>query len=289
MLKTFLKNYAGTWSQSGDVEGFQHLLRGGANLFTTDDHEFWNNAPFPSFAVNTYTAGGRRAWWELASGLCDAFQTPAAEGSVRRFTIGAFEILVADTRLGRSGDRTTFLDPAEMDQLVGWIRALKAPSVLVVGQPLFEKTTGWSGHVADWNLPDFEQYAVLCRALLSSPQPLIILTGDVHFGRVARAITPDGLELIEVIASPLSLVTGGGEPAWHEPPPLFPAEALPGVSQIPIVPLTSWRRARNHFVTIELWANGGRLCFRVRTWETRPEPNAPPGPVVYEHALQRRM
>lgn len=286
LAEIFLANYANTWSQSGDRQGYTQVLGGGSNVFTSDDHEFWNNAPFPSFSVNTFRKPDRDAWWELAHELYASFQTPASDPIVRRFDAGALSMLVADTRIARSHDRTTLIPPAGMATIVSWIRDLRAPGILVVGQPLFAPKTGWSGHVKDWNLPDFEQYAVICRALLDAPQPLLILTGDVHYGRVSTATTHRGVELIEVIASPMSLVTGGGTPKWEAPPALFPAEAIPGAAQIPVTPLATWTRARNHFVTIELWQNGGRLCFRVRSWETQPNAATPVGP-VFEHTLQR--
>ncbi len=288
LAEILLANYAATWTQRSDQQGFQQLLASGSNLFTSDDHEFWNNAPFPSFSVNTLTPGGRNDWWRLAKGLYGAFQTPDTAGVVRTFQIGELEILVADTRITRAAERTTFIDPAGMDRIVAWIGQLTAPGVLVVGQPLFEGTTGITGNIADWNLPDFDQYAVLCRALLDSPQSVILLTGDVHFGRVASAPLGGGRELVEIIASPMSLVTGGGKPSWHAPPALFPSEAIPGCVQVPITPLATWQRAGNHFLTIEFWQNGGQLNLRVRTWETAPDAGTPHGP-VFEHALQRSV
>ncbi|HUL73172.1 MAG TPA: hypothetical protein VLT86_08720 [Vicinamibacterales bacterium] len=288
LAEAFLANYDATWGQSSDRQGFQHVLSGGSNLFTSDDHEFWNNAPFPSFSVNTLLPAGRHDWWELAKGLYSAFQTPESPSVVRTFAIGDLSMLVADTRITRSSDRTTFIDAADMARIVSWIGGLTAPGVLVVGQPLFENVTGWSGNVADWNLPDFEQYAALCRALLDAPQSILILTGDVHFGRVATATTHRGCELIEIISSPMSLVTGGGTPAWHAPPALFPAQAIPGSAQIAVTPVTTWQRAKNHFLTIELWQNGGRLNVRVRTWETNPDAGTPTAP-VFEHLVQRSV
>lgn len=288
LAETFLDNYEATWGQLSDGQGFQQVLAGGSNVLTSDDHEFWNNAPYPSFSVNTLTPGGRNDWWELAKGLYGAFQTNPAPSVVREFRVGDLELLVADTRITRSGDRTTFIGPSDMDRIVSWIGGLKAPGVLCVGQPIFEKTTGWTGNLADWNLPDFDQYGTLCRALMGAPQSIIILTGDVHFGRVASATTPAGHEIIEIIASPMSLVTGGGKPEWHAPPDLFPSEAIPGCTQVPITTLGTWQRACNHFLTIEFWQNGGRLCLRVRTWESNPDGGTPHDP-VFEHIVQRSL
>jgi hypothetical protein len=54
---SFMEAYLGTWGQgrrAGDGQGFAQLLASGANYFSSDDHEFWNNAPnFVAFARNT--------------------------------------------------------------------------------------------------------------------------------------------------------------------------------------------------------------------------------------------
>ena len=40
--------------------------------------------------------------------------------------------------------------------------------------------------LADLGLPDYEQYEDLVRILCRTRHSVVILTGDVHFGRVAR-------------------------------------------------------------------------------------------------------
>jgi hypothetical protein len=288
LAETFLKNYVATWTQTGDLQGFQQLLMDGPTIFSSDDHEFWNNAPFRSFAINTWTEGGRHDWWELASGLLTAFQMPGTGTTIRETVVGDLQLLVADTRINRRDDRTTFLAPSDMDRVVAWIQGLTSPGLLSIGQPLFAPTTGITGNIADWNLPDFQQYEVLVRALLDAPQSVIILTGDVHFGRVARTVNARGAEIVEIIASPMSLVTAGGERTWHQPPGQFPFAAIPGVASRPIDTITTWQRAGDHFVTIEMWQVGGRLSLRVRTHEMQPNQSTPTTP-VYEHAFQRIM
>jgi len=286
LAATFLKNYANTWTQAGDSQGFQQVLANAATWLTSDDHEFWNNAPYPSFSANTWTEPGRAEWLSLASGLYGAFQTPKQTGA-RDFAVGELKILVADTRIHRSADRTTFLDPADMDELRTWVRSLTFPGILVVGQPIFDGQAGFLGKFADWNLPDFTQYQDLCRLLFSAPQSIIVLTGDVHYGRVARSITHDAVELVEVIASPMSLVTGGGKPSWRAAPGRFPAMAVPGVAGSPVQTIDTWQRAVNHFLIIELWQEGDRLAFRVRTCETQSDGQMQPVQPVFEHTLGR--
>jgi hypothetical protein len=287
LANDFLSRYVTTWTQAGDVQGFSKVLSSGATFFSADDHEFWNNAPFPSFAANTLRPSDRDDWWNLAAGLYDAFQVPETEKAVRRVTIDGLEIITADTRVHRGRTRAEFMRPDELQELIGWIVNLRSPALLVVGQPIFAQSAGWRGRIADWNLPDFEQYGALARAIVQAPQPVVILTGDVHYGRIARAVTPRGVEILEVISSPMSLVTGGGGRAWHEPPRLFPAEAIPALPQLAIETVAAWKRASDHFLTLELWNQGNKLRLRIRSWETRPDPEAPAIP-VYDHFVQRR-
>jgi len=288
LAETFLRRYYDTWTQSGDEQGYRQVLASGATFFTADDHEFWNNAPFPSsFSTSTWTSGGRKAWWDLAAGLFRALQSPGPS-AVQQIDVGKLSVFVADTRMTRSADRKTFLDPAGMQQLEAWCAGLTFPGLLLVGQPIFAKSSGWRGRIADWNLPDFEQYRQLCKVLLDAPQPIVILTGDVHYGRVSQVHTAAGHELLEIIASPMSLVTAGGAREWKAPPPTFPDEAMPGIVQRPIEALASWQRAADHFLTLEVWQEGGRLGLRARTWETAPGAGTPGAP-VFAHFLQRRM
>ena len=81
--------------------------------------------------MNTWTAGGRATWLDLARGLYSALQSPG--GAVQEFAVGELSFFVADTRINRSGDRTTFLTDADMDRLESWIGRLTFPGVLVVG------------------------------------------------------------------------------------------------------------------------------------------------------------
>jgi len=81
------------------------------------------------------------------------------------------------------------------------------PLDIICGQPILRTTTKTlKGHFGDWNLPDFDQYHRLARILARSVHSLVILTDDVHYGRIARCVLPSGSELIEIISSPMSLV-----------------------------------------------------------------------------------
>jgi hypothetical protein len=70
----FVEHYTRTW---GQTDGFARVLGEGANFFSSDDHEYWNNAPNAGTVwTNTYTAEGRRQWFDAAGELYSAFQTP---------------------------------------------------------------------------------------------------------------------------------------------------------------------------------------------------------------------
>lgn len=281
----FLDHYLQTWDQAGDQQGFKLLLRTGANYFCADDHEFWNNGPFPSsFAVNTWTEGGRDAWWTRATDLFRAFQS---ERSFSQFSVGNLQVAILDTRVNRRPDRSAFVTAADFAALEAWVKSLVMPGVLVLGQPVFATRAGFMGRFADWNLPDFKQYEALCRLLLGSRQSLVILTGDVHYGRVAVTPLASGGELAEIISSPMALVDRSAGGKWHPAPGFFPAESMPGLARRPVTHVAKWQRFANHFVTLECSDHGGGLRLRVRTWETEPVDAISRGEVVAERFFTR--
>ena len=281
----FFAHYAETWGQSGDAQGFNVILSSGANYFCSDDHEFWNNAPFPAtYAVNTWTAGGRQVWWTHARALFEAFQTT---GTRRTLNIGQLSVLMIDTRLNRQIDRSALMSASDFAAFEAWVAALTSPGILAVGQPVFDTRSGFTGNFADWNFPDFAQYADICRVLLSSRQPIIVLTGDVHYGRIASATLPSGAELVEIISSPLALVEPAAGGKWLPAPDRFPAEPIPGLATIPVTTDNTWERFANHFITIELNDSAGGLQVVVRTWETGSQPAAIRSATVAERVLKR--
>ncbi len=287
LARGFFDRYAETWTQSGDTQGFNHLLRSGATYFCSDDHEFWNNAPFASiYAVNTWTDAGRTAWWNTALALYRAFQTDRTRAA---FNVGNLQFLVLDTRLNRDGHRGAFLSPADFAALETWVDSLPGPGILVLGQPVFADLAGLRGNVADWRLPDFEQYRSLCRVLLSSRQSIVVITGDVHYGRIATATLPSGAELVEIIASPMALVDRLSGGRWNAAPLRFPARPLEGIASAEVRTDAGWNRFANHFVTLEFNDRAGGIQLRVRAWETEPAGTVAGSAVLAELTLKRNV
>ena len=219
-----LEKYLDTWTQSPDEEhGFNRLLTEGANYFCSDDHEFWNNAPnFGGVGLaNTFTAGQRGWWFYEGRKLFRAFQSCS---SLQGFEVGNLSVRSADTRIDRDAQGGSFMLYEDLKEVRKWLASLEGPGVLVLGQPLLEADAPetWKDKINshfDKDLADYSQYAELKQSILDCSHSLVVLTGDVHFGRVA-SIPPgsDGVtNFVEVISSPMCHVTGatvsGYEPA----------------------------------------------------------------------------
>jgi hypothetical protein len=89
-------------------------------------------------------------------------------------------------------------------QIVNWAKSLKSPGVFVSPQPLIvEKNPD------ERNLLSFKaQYTELLKALAHSGHDIVLLSGDVHFGRIATVpLGNNGGRLVEIISSPLSNLT----------------------------------------------------------------------------------
>ena len=247
--KMLLDKYLATWAQRPDENsGFHRLLADGANYFCSDDHEFWNNAP--SFGgvgfINTLSAQQRGWWFEEARKLFRVFQS---RSSLQGFDVGTLSFKVADTRIDRDTPRIRFMLHENLEEVKDWISSLKGPGVLVIGQPLLEadatetvKDRIYS--LLDKDLADFGQYEELKEAILACEHSLVVLTGDVHFGRVAS--TPpdrDGVtRLVEVISSPMCHVTGATDSGYK---PALGLEAQQIHNENPF-----GREHRDHFATV---------------------------------------
>lgn len=265
----FLATYRDAWTQAGTAGGFRELLTRGANYFTSDDHDFWNNAPSAgAYVRDTWAASGREQWLGLARQLFEIFQSPER---IRSFSVGGLEFLVADTRIARRPDRTQFMDPGDLQRVVTWLGNLGGPGVLVLGQSLFSSKAGFwglAGYVGDWGLPDFEQYADLLRAILAAQHSVVLLTGDVHFGRITTAELPSGHEMVEVISSPMALVDPLAKGKAQPAPARLPAAHTPGLAGVrtSTLPFDAFVGADNHFATVEFAQDGHKVQMTTKVW-----------------------
>jgi hypothetical protein len=276
----FFSTYLDAWRQGGFDSGFRKLLMTGANYFCSDDHEFWNNAPNRgSYVLDTWPFFDQReAWLQSARTLYQVFQTPS---HLTTFSVGTLSFCIADTRINRRPDRTHFMDDVALQGVERWIRDLPGPGVLVLGQPLFSEQTGFlQGHFADWTLADYEQYAPLARQLAQSRHSIVVLTGDVHFGRIARCTLPSGVDLLEVISSPMALVDTKAEGHWIEAPQ-FPAFGIPGVVKAKTQTEQGFQFTQSHFLTLEFSAAGAFINMTVKLWPVVQDAGMPRSTIIY--------
>lgn len=267
-------NYARTWTQSGIVSGNHQFLRDGANFFTADDHEFWNNAPDAATLIpDTFTQGGRDDWWEIASNLYRIFQTFR---STNTFNVGPLSFFLADTRVNRGPGRNDFMRLDDRNALEAWVNGLQGVGVLVVGQPIFAAKAGFfASRFADKHLPNYKQYEDLVRILGRTRRSILVLTGDVHYGRIASCSLGPNVAIHEIISSPSALVNPAVGGKWDAPPGNFPASSISGVVSRPITPVNEYQLSKNHFLTLGFYRDGASLGVRIKSIEISPDGQAP--------------
>ena len=191
-------DYALHWQALGSI-----LSRGGTWMLP-DDHEYWNDYPFVDSLLPNLLAlrmRGVRTIWKRAArdGVKHIQRSPVVES----FMLGAdLTVCLADLRSHRSGDR--FLPEPDFRKLLAWARGRSCPGVLAIPQPLLV-----TRNHAERNLRSFRrQYVQLLAALADVPHDVVVLSGDVHFGRIASVpIGTRGARLIEIVSSPLSNLT----------------------------------------------------------------------------------
>lgn len=267
------KTYADSWSQltMGGAGGFGQMLKHEANFFSSDDHEFWNNAPDVGLNVPVFTArqSGRDTWLGIAHQLYRIFQleprAPANEPQRNPpiiLEIPPISFCIADTRFNRDPFKrngANLMLPKDFEEIGAWAGGLSGPGFLVVGQPLFDTPGSSFGKIEDCGLPDFAaQYEQLGKYLRDTKHSIVVLTGDVHYGRLSVAnLRPElGTKLYEVISSPMQLVPHGGG-NYKDAPQVFGA-----VSSQP-----EFSKHRNHFLTLDFMSpSAGRASVTVKFW-----------------------
>jgi hypothetical protein len=282
LRRRHLGNYAQAWTQAG---GFRELLRDGGTYFSSDDHDFWNNAPnATAIARDTWSENGRNAWKKVATELYEAFQRAARPGSI--FGVDRLSFFVADTRIARTDGKTAFADPAELTRIEAWARNLTGPGCLVLGQLLFSAESGFKGDLMDYGLPDYGQYPQLVEALIGAPHSIVILTGDVHYGRVAVCHVEPGRDIVEIVASPLSLVSRFPSNTWHAAPPEFPSKAFLGVVRRPVQTAEAFRLNANQFTTIAFSQSGAFVRMLIQAWPVETKGRAPAPSHTFEYSVR---
>lgn len=263
-------------------KAFGTVLSQGATWMMADDHELWNDYPdfawYNPFLVRFHSRKFRNIWEKNAREAAANIQ--GCQDS-RQLSIGDdLHIMTLDTRLSRTHQR--FLKQEVLEQAIRWIQNLSAPGVLVLTQSLTDPPQRIGGR----KLATFsEQYLALCDAILNANHDLVMLCGDLHYGRVAEGRNLKGRRLIEVIASPLSNVKGLASLIALNTPPANPIR-LPSdrphnrstvtLRQHNVVPWESAplkgylkRRTEEHFQTLSFHRDDGKLHLNIKAWKVR--------------------
>lgn len=262
-------------------------LRNGGTWFLPDDHEYWNDYPnvakINPFVVALNVNSVRKAWEGAArNGVKNVQQIEP----VRTFDIGSdLSFCLADLRSWRSDNN--FTAPDYMTQLLQWINDLQTPGVLVVPQTII---TALNPH--EKNLASFPvQYGELVSAIANASHDILVLTGDIHYGRISEvAIGGNGRVLREVVSSPLSNLTYLSSPAASSGtkknmPKKFPPYKVSGLVQGEVnhfdkkwhVQTTRrdlpdyWKsRTKEHFMTLNFKKlDTGEVKVAVQAWFVR--------------------
>lgn len=285
----FNESYARTWLEPG----FRALLASGANLFLPGDHEYWNDFPNPPFPVvaQLRSTAFWQSWHELAQRRLQALQ---ASSPVQRLDLGPdtqpeLSVRVVDTLSERSTDGLRIMSDEALSEIVDWLRGLRCPGVLALGQPVFS----FAGGAFDDKLVSYRQFREkLLGALQAAGGDVVLLTGDCHFGRVARTQLAHGRRLIELVSSPLALVndSAAGSAVGDARPRRFPPSAKENegapIEYLHTVPTYNpsqrfWQRAvqrsEEHGMTAAFVRSlDGGVTLRVRPWYARSEASAAP-------------
>lgn len=278
-------DYADHWQLLGSI------LSRGATWMLPDDHEYWNDYPFHDSLVPTLLAlklDFVRNTWEKASrdGVTRVQQCPRVE----TFALEELSFCLADLRSWRSDDG--FLPDTDFKKLTRWAEGLTGPGVLAIPQPLIVKPNSLERNLMSYQ----QQYRALLEALGSTGHDIVVLSGDVHFGRIASTtLGPKGGKLVEVIASPMSNLTFLNGVATSTPdlkPGKFPHPdvRIDGWTPAPVecseaaavsirqgFPLSAYPkdRTREHFMTAGFRrAAGGGIELNVDAWRVRDRDDA---------------
>jgi hypothetical protein len=290
----FERDYTLNWA--GPL-GYEQVLAAAPSVSVPDDHEYWNNFPHPSpFIQNSFKREGRDRWGAAARAVYEGFQLtpPASPDAPQMLDVEPLSFFFADTRSGKDEERRFTMSAAARLRLDDWVTSVigrRRFGVFVSGQSLFRAPAGKIfGSVGDFELSNYGDYGRIVNSLkrlVDAGLPVLCLTGDVHWGRVAAAtdIRTGRRAFNEIISSPASLVTtvgsdtlrqvggffrglfGRGNP-WprhsdpDEPPDFLASDFLQGV-----FPCSTLMRQRgNHIVLLKFRQHGGGLELRVTYW-----------------------
>lgn len=269
-------------------QALRGVLRNGATWFLTDDHEFWNNYPLvkgPSpFIQALRIPSVKKAWLGTAKSGVENIQRVAP---VRTFSISnELSFCVADLRAYRT--EKNIMPEKHFKNILRWLETLTTPGILVLSQPMMVAISGND----DRNFVYYKhQYAKVVKAIHDAAHDVVVLSGDVHHGRISKVeFAERDNKMIEVVASPMSNLSGISSIATSTITrssrlKTFPPIPVAGVTPREITYKTPWRvsteanlldfryykrRTKEHFFTLTFNKNiAGNVNVVIKAWLVR--------------------
>ncbi|VAW88298.1 hypothetical protein MNBD_GAMMA17-1378 [hydrothermal vent metagenome] len=278
-------DYALHWQAMGSI------LCNGGTWMLPDDHEFWNDYPFYKSAIPQLQAlrlGYVRKTWDTAA--TDAVNNIQRSKPFETFNIGRdLSICLTDLRSFR--DESGFTSTSVFNKIKKWAHELRSPGVFVTSQPLIVEENDSEKNLLSYK----QQYAELLQAFSVSGHDIVLMSGDVHFGRIATTQLGNeakGPRLIEIVASPMSNLTylnGIATDKAKSTPIKFPAPEVCKLNNWKPVKVTYNKlfqvstkkgnifsayprtRTREHFMTISFSRNttSGTIDLSANAWRIR--------------------
>ena len=244
-------------SDSACLSGFRRIHQLATVAFTSARPRLLEQRPEHRAARPRHVdASGRAAWLDAARRLLsDQFETPIPFQRSGSAAVGVHRRHAAPR--GPATD-CQFMDAIQFDALRTWVHALPGPGAARPRSADLHRRGRAEGLHRRLGLPDYHQYRDLVRALASTPHDIVIVTGDVHFGRVAvvhaARRSPD--------RRAHRLAAGARRRSRRRQlegaAATFPAVPVPAVVAGRRSPSEPYQDVRNHFDDGRLWAEAHR-------------------------------
>jgi len=218
------KYYRNWLSGALRTPGLQSVLERAPVVCIPDDHEFWNNYPFAQKQLpDTWTDASRQLLGETARALYEDYQiggAPGGAGGAIRLDVEPLKMLFVDMRCDRDDTFKALMGPKAIAAMSAWEKDLldaqaagkPVVGLLASGQALLidPPASNWRKKTFDAEMPNYAQFDILQATigrLADSGVPVVYMTGDVHWGRVASGFDlQTRTVLYEVISSPSRLI-----------------------------------------------------------------------------------
>jgi hypothetical protein len=253
LAQRFEAKYLANWAiPAGAPTGYARILDAAPSASIPDDHEFWNNFPQISAAVPaTIRRNVRESWKNAALAMYGAFQRNDSTTKSEIIDIDPLSFFLMDNRTSRSETNTSTMSAQTLTDFDEWTRRVagsQAIPVLITGPSIFQdKRSDFAGDALDNNLANYDDFIEIMSRLqlmARSGNPVLLLTGDVHYARILQAdlkltqLTRPGGSMYEVISSPTSLVNMPFRDQWSDA-----ARRVGDILRRKPVPAARWKKA----------------------------------------------